>query len=70
MKSRERVLNAIIEYMEKHQFSPSIRELCDMTGLKSTSTVHQQLNNLEKEGKIRCFGVRQIEVIGYGFRKI
>ena len=46
----------ILEYIEKttHQkgYPPSVREICDATGLKSTSTVHGHLVRLEKKGLI------------------
>lgn len=70
MKTRDFVLQCIIEYMEEHQYSPSIRELCDMTGLTSTSTVHQHLSTLSKEGRIEFNGRRCIRVAGYRFGKI
>ena len=40
-------------YIKKNGFSPSVRELGTMMGLKSTSTVHNRLMKLEKCGKIR-----------------
>lgn len=47
---------------------PSVRELCQATGLKSTSTVHLHLNTLEERGLIeREHGVnRCIKVKGAG----
>lgn len=70
MKTRDLVEQCIIEYMEDHQYSPSIRELCEMTGLSSTSTVYQHLTSLAKEGRIKFDGVRCIAVRGYRFGKI
>jgi len=47
----------IYEYIKSHQeergFPPSVREICDAVGLKSTSTVHGHLERLEKKGLIR-----------------
>ena len=44
----------ILAYIEKATlqkgYPPSVREICDATGLKSTSTVHGQLIRLEKKG--------------------
>jgi len=34
-------------------YPPSVREICDAVGLKSTSTVHGHLSRLEKKGLIR-----------------
>lgn len=69
MKSKDRVYNYIIDYMEKHQYSPSIREICEGTGLRSTSTVYTHLMDLDVMGKIKCDGVRKITVEGYQFCK-
>ena len=70
MKSKEKVLNYIVEYMTEHQYAPSIRNICEGTGLKSTSTVYSHLVNLELEGAIEFNGVRCIAVKGYRFGKI
>ena len=44
----------ILAYIEKATlqkgYPPSVREICDATGLKSTSTVHGHLSRLEKKG--------------------
>ena len=44
----------ILAYIEKATlqtgYTPSVREICDATGLKSTSTVHGHLIRLEKKG--------------------
>lgn len=69
MKSKDRVLNFIVEYMSKNQYAPSVRDICEGVGLKSTSTVYGHLVNLEIEGKIRFNGVRCIAVKGYRFCK-
>lgn len=70
MKSKDKVYNYIISYMEEHQYSPSVRDICEGVGLKSTSTVYSHLLNLDLEGKIRCEGVRKIHVEGYKFGKV
>lgn len=70
MKSKEKVLNYIVDYMTEHQYAPSIRNICEGTGLKSTSTVYSHLVNLELEGAIEFNGVRCIAVKGYRFGKI
>ena len=70
MKSKDKVYDYIIKYMEEHQYSPSVRDICEGVGLKSTSTVYTHLINLEFEGKIKSEGVRRISVEGYRFGKI
>ncbi len=48
---------AILEYIETEVrtkgYPPSVREICEAVGLKSTSTVHGHLTRLEKKGYIR-----------------
>ena len=47
----------ILEFIKEQQatkgYPPSVREICDYVGLKSTSTVHSHLNKLQKLGYIR-----------------
>lgn len=50
-KQRE-VLNIINKYIEREKISPTVRELCDIIGVKSTSTIHSHLSNLEEKGYI------------------
>lgn len=54
LKERER---QILTYMkleiQKKGYPPTVREICQSMGIKSTSTVHKALANLEKMGFIR-----------------
>ncbi len=50
---RERVYNFIVEFIKKNGYSPSVREICVGTDLKSTSSVYMHLLKLEDEGKIQ-----------------
>ena len=47
----------ILEYIKQcilsKGYPPSVREICEAVGLSSTSSVHSQLNTLEKKGYIR-----------------
>lgn len=45
--------NVISLYIAQKGYSPTVRELCAMTGVRSTSTVHSRLKKLENLGKIR-----------------
>lgn len=60
------VLDAIRGYKSQNGFSPSIRDLMDMTGITSTSVVDYYLTLLENEKLIRrTYGVsRSIEILG------
>ena len=46
------IVTAILQYNNKHGYSPTVREIGNMVGLKSPSTVQQHLNHLEKMGAI------------------
>ena len=46
------ILQTIIDYIEDNEYVPSVREICDMVGLKSTSTVHGHLKKLKDKGYI------------------
>ena len=47
------VYQGILDYQELHGYAPSIRELCNICGLASTSSVYNHLKSLEKMGYIR-----------------
>ena len=70
---RERMLQAIIGYIEEHGYSPTFREIGEMTGLKSTSSVQSHMNILFKVGKLETDegynAPRAIRVPGYKFVK-
>lgn len=51
-EKRIEILKAIHRFVQQNKYSPSIRELCDLVNLKSTSAVHRRLEKLEKEGFI------------------
>ncbi len=54
MKEREK---RILEYMKaeirEKGYPPTVREICSALGIKSTSTVHKDIANLEKEGYLK-----------------
>ena len=47
------ILNYIKTQVKSSGMVPSIREICEACGISSTSSVHLQLENLEKKGYIR-----------------
>lgn len=72
MSTRDLIMKSIISYIEKHQYAPTVREIGDMVGLKSTSTVHIHLKELFAEGKLETDEVsspRALRVPGYNFVK-
>jgi SOS-response transcriptional repressor LexA len=50
--TRLKVLEAIKRYNKTYGISPSVRDLCAIVGLSSTSTVYGHLKRLQKKGKI------------------
>ncbi len=64
-KQRE-ILEYIKECILSKGYPPSVREICEAVNLSSTSSVHSQLNTLEKKGYIRRDPTkpRTLEIVG------
>lgn len=71
---RAKIKQKIIEYIIKHGYSPSVREICEMVGLKSTNSVHVHLQVMFATGMLQTddkFGTpRAIRVPEYKFVKV
>ena len=52
-ESQRKILEFIRKEIQEKGYPPSVREICAAVGLKSTSTVHAHLNQLEQRGFIR-----------------
>ena len=50
--SQEKLYVIIKEFIEQFKYSPSIRDLCELYGVKSPATMLFHLRNLRKLGKI------------------
>lgn len=54
LKERERkILNYMKEEIRKKGYPPTVREICTALGIKSTSTTHKDIENLELKGYIK-----------------
>jgi repressor LexA len=54
LSERQRaILEVIHGHVDAHGYPPSVREIGDAVGLKSTSSVHAQLETLEEKGYLR-----------------
>lgn len=54
LKERERkILTYMKEEIKKKGYPPTVREMCTALGIKSTSTTHKDLENLEIKGYIK-----------------
>ena len=47
------VYECVLNYTRDHGYPPTHKELCELTGLSSPSTVHTHLQSLEELGLIR-----------------
>ena len=52
-EKQQQILDYMKNEVKEKGYPPSVREICDAVGLKSTSTVHGHLARLEKKGYIR-----------------
>ena len=66
---QEQVLDFIKQHLMAKSYPPTVREICEAVGLKSTSSVHAHLETLEKKGYIRRDQekTRAIEIIDDDF---
>ena len=51
-EKQQLIYDAICRYLDKNGYPPSVREICRLTGLSSTSSVHFHLESLERMGYI------------------
>lgn len=49
---KELVYNYVLSYTEAKGYPPSVREICTALNIKSTSSVHSYLLQLEEDGKL------------------
>ena len=70
---REKILQAIIGYIEQHGYAPTYREIAEMVGLKSKCTINTHIKRMMIEGKLETDAEegapRAIRVPGYKFVK-
>ncbi len=63
---QEKILEYIKSEVQRRGFPPSVREICEAMGIKSTSTVHGHLRRLENRGLLVRDPTkpRALEVVG------
>lgn len=67
------ILNFIKEYVEKHCYAPSIREIGEGVGMKSSSSVHFHVSNLIYNGLLETDHTntpRALRIAGYKLVKV
>ncbi len=51
-EKEKRILNIIVNYIKEKNMPPTVREICKIAELSSTSTVQKYINTLEDKGYI------------------
>lgn len=74
-QNMENILAFIKEYIKKHAYPPTIREIMEGTGFKSTSTVQAYIQKMIDIGwletdVINNSAARALRVPGYEFREM
>lgn len=74
MEMKEKILDFIVSYIEIHCYPPTIREIADGVGLKSTNSVLNNMKQLQMLGLLETDAPvkgssRAIRVVGYKFVK-
>lgn len=74
VKNKELIKEKIIFYIKEHVYAPTVREICEMTNLKSTSSVQSYLCKMFEEGELetdaKIGASRAIRVPGYKYVKV
>ena len=50
---QQEIWNYLVDYVDRHGYPPTVREIGEAVGLASPSTVHAHLANLERAGLLR-----------------
>ena len=63
---QQQIWNYLVDYVDRHGYPPTVREIGEEGGLASPSTVHAHLANLERAGLLRRDPTkpRALELIG------
>ena len=63
---QQEIWEFLVDYVDRHGYPPTVREIGDAVGLASPSTVHAHLANLERMGLLRRDPTkpRALELIG------
>ena len=57
--TRELVYRAIVNYINEHQYPPTVREVCEIVGLKSSASVHRHVEILKEKGLLESDSGKQ-----------
>jgi repressor LexA len=64
---QQEIWQFVVEYVDRHGYPPTVREIGEAVGLASPSTVHAHLANLERAGLLRRDPTkpRALELVGH-----
>lgn len=51
-QNKDRIYTMLCAYIAEHQYPPTTRELAELTGIKSTSSVNNYLSQMREDGVI------------------
>ena len=51
-EKQKEIFDIIKNYIKNKKIPPTVREICEISGLASTSTVQSHINKLERDGYI------------------
>lgn len=68
---QKKIYDFIVGYFKENGYAPTVREISNGVGLKSTSTIHCYLKKLNESGLliVKDGEPRAIKVVGYIFIK-
>lgn len=61
------VVTEIVGFLQENGFPPTVRELCELLGYSSTSTVHHYLKKLSEAGVISYEPTKPRTLVFHGF---
>src|SRR5205814_4643771 len=63
---QQEIWDFLVEYVDRHGYPPTVREIGEAVGLASPSTVHAHLASLERAGRLRRDPTkpRALELVG------
>ena len=64
---QQEIWQFLVDYVDRHGYPPTVREIGEAVGLASPSTVHAHLANLERAGLLRRDPTkpRALDLIGH-----
>lgn len=62
-EKQKEILEIIKTFINENGYSPTVREICALSGLRSTSSVHQYIKRLKAKGHLTCMVERPRSIV-------